>query len=117
MYELSWDAEGGYSHSQPASRLNQYGLGVLPDQSPNQSVVYARYDDDDDDDDDDSRDDNYDSELMMILMILMMMMMIIHFFFIIVTSLMENRYTKTAHRYYQLLNGYLLVESKEYVLV
>ena len=85
MYELSWDAEGGYSHSQPASRLNQYGLGVLPDQSPNQSVVYARYDDDDDDD---SRDDNYDSEVMMILMMMMMMIIIIiiHFFFIIVTS-------------------------------
>ena len=109
MYELSWDAEGGYSHSQPASRLNQYGLGVLPDQSPNQSVVYARYDDDDDD----SRDDNYDSEVMM----MMMMIMMIHFFFIIVTSLMENRYTKTVHRYYQLLNGYLLVASREYVLV
>ena len=112
MYELSWDAEGGYFHPQPASRLNQYGLGVLPDQSPNQSVVYARYDDDDDD----SRDDNYDSEVMMMMMMMMMIMMI-HFFFIIVTSLMENRYTKTVHRYYQLLNGYLLVASREYVLV
>eukprot|EP00658_Telonema_sp_P-2_P051578 TRINITY_DN3965_c0_g1_i3.p1 TRINITY_DN3965_c0_g1~~TRINITY_DN3965_c0_g1_i3.p1 ORF type:complete len:470 (-),score=104.96 TRINITY_DN3965_c0_g1_i3:64-1473(-) len=36
----AWANDGGYSHPQPGSDLTQYGMGHLPDLSPNPTVVY-----------------------------------------------------------------------------
>jgi hypothetical protein len=41
--EDCWDMLGGYNHPQPGSRLIQSGMGSLPDNSMNPTVIYTSY--------------------------------------------------------------------------
>lgn len=38
-----WSRVGGYGHPQPGANLANAGVGVLPDDSPNQTVIYSAY--------------------------------------------------------------------------
>jgi len=38
-----WSKVGGYDHAQPGSRLIQTGLGTMPDNSVNPTVIYSSY--------------------------------------------------------------------------